>query len=81
MIISLSTLTYTFIVIYFSEDSIRQRFLIKKLKNNEKLPSLSLPLNLNLNYENFVCFRGKGTTFFQMYKKNDKKNAFFNFYK
>ena len=37
---------------------------MKKLKNNEKLPSLSLPLNLNLNYENFVCFRGKGTTFF-----------------
>ena len=24
------------------------------LRNNEKLPSLSLPLNLNLNYENLL---------------------------
>jgi hypothetical protein len=29
-------------------------FLNDCLRNNEKLPSLSLPLNLNLNYENLL---------------------------
>ena len=29
-------------------------FLNNCLRNNEKLPSLSLPLNLNLNYENLL---------------------------
>ena len=27
---------------------------VVSLRNNEKLPSLSLPLNLNLNYENLL---------------------------
>ena len=29
------------------------------LRNNEKLPSLSLPLNLNLNYENLLFSSAK----------------------
>ena len=30
-----------------------------RLKNNRKLPSLLLPLNLNLNYENLFVFGAK----------------------
>ena len=60
----------------FRKGLIKGTLKIEKLKNNEKLPSLSLPLNLNLNYENFVCFRGKGTTFFQMCKTFEKKIHF-----
>ena len=35
------------------------RFFRVILRNNEKLPSLSLPLNLNLNYENLLFSSAK----------------------
>ena len=35
------------------------RFFWVILRNNEKLPSLSLPLNLNLNYENLLFSSAK----------------------
>ncbi len=49
-------------------------------KNNRKLPSLLLPLNLNLNYENFICFRCKGNINILNMQIFFKKNALFLFF-
>jgi len=50
-------------------------------KNNRKLPSLLLPLNLNLNYENFICFRVQRYNFYFIYANIfQKKCTFFVFF-
>ena len=46
------------------------------VKSNRKLHSLLLPLNLNLNYENFV-FGAKVLLLFDMTKYFGKKMLFF----
>jgi hypothetical protein len=46
------------------------------LRNNEKLPSLSLPLNLNLNYENLLFSSAKVLLFFYSCKFFIKKMLF-----
>ena len=48
------------------------------LRNNEKLPSLSLPLNLNLNYENLLFSGAKVLLFSYTCKFFIKKSAFFS---
>ena len=47
------------------------------LRNNEKLPSLSLPLNLNLNYENLLFSPAKVLLFSYTCKFFIKKVHFF----
>ena len=55
-----------------------------RLRNNEKLPSLSLPLNLNLNYENLLfsvqryCFFLIHANFFTKKHIFFKKKRLFN---
>ena len=50
---------------------------VVSLRNNEKLPSLSLPLNLNLNYENLLFSPAKVLLFSYTCKFFGQKNAFF----
>ena len=47
-----------------------------RLKNNRKLHSLLLPLNLNLNYENLFVFGAKVLLLFQLTKFFTKKMRF-----
>jgi len=64
-----------------TKKSSQRRFFLMVFKNNRKLPSLLLPLNLNLNYENFICFRVQRYNFYFKYANIfQKKCTFYVFF-